>query len=128
MEKEGIVSVWAGVFEDEEALMSYAAEEYYDDEGNEVVSPFSKDFFDGEIWAFDPDFWERGFREMTTDPKTLVFHFSEGTTIGEGLQERFPDGLKDACNAAILVYNYEYDGNVDVPSAPVRFLAAVPYE
>ena len=24
--------------------------------------------------------------------------------------------------------NYEYDGNVDVPSAPVRFLAAVPYE
>ena len=57
MEKEGIVSVWAGVFEDEEALMSYAAEEYYDDEGNEVVSPFSKDFFDGEIWAFDPDFY-----------------------------------------------------------------------
>lgn len=128
VEKEGIVSVWTGKFENEEALMKYAAEDYYDDEGNEVVSPFNKDFFHGEMWPFDPDFWERGFSEVTADPETLVFHFSEGLTIGEGLKGLFPEGLEYACNAAILVYNYQYDGDADVPGAPVKFLAAVPYE
>lgn len=128
MEKEGIVSVWAGLFENENALMEYAAEDYYDDEWNEVVSPFNQDFFDGEIWPFDPDFWERGFREATADPETLVYHFSEGLTIGEELRRLFPEGLGNACNAAILVYNYQYDGAAEVPGAPVKFLAAVPYE
>ena len=63
MEKEGIVSVWAGVFESEDALLEYAAEDYYDDEGNEIVSSFNRDFFDGEIWPFDPDFWSTIFQK-----------------------------------------------------------------
>ena len=44
MEQEGIVSVWAGFFENEKALMTYAAEEGYDNEGNEKISPFNQDF------------------------------------------------------------------------------------
>lgn len=128
MEKEGIVSVWAGVFESEDALLEYAAEDYYDDEGNEIVSSSNRDFFDGEIWPFDPDFWERGLVEITADPKKLVYHFSDGLTIGEGLKKCFPEGLENAYNAVILVYNYQYDGDDSNQGAPVKFLAAVTYE
>ena len=128
MEEEGRVSVWAGMFENEESLMAYAAEDYYDDEDNEILSPFNKDFFDGTIWPFDPDFWERGLIEPTADPKALVFDFSYGGSVGAALKERFPQGLDESYNAVILVYDYRYDGTAYNPSAPVRFLAAVPYE
>lgn len=62
MEQDGIVSVWAGFFEDEASLMAYAAEEGYDSEGNKKISPFNQDFsvvtrfglltliFGNEIW------------------------------------------------------------------------------
>ena len=49
MEQDGIVSVWAGFFEDEASLMAYAAEEGYDSEGNKKISPFNQDFFGGKI-------------------------------------------------------------------------------
>lgn len=129
MKQEGIVSVWAGFFENEDILMAYAAEEGYDSEGKPEISPFNQDFFGGEdLWPFDPDFWERDLVEATTDVEDLVEPFSEGTTIGEGLKELFPQGLEKPCNAAILVYNYEYDPEESTPNpnAPVTFLGAVP--
>ena len=131
MEEEGIVSVWAGFFESREALMAYAAEEGYDGEGNPRISPFNQDFFGGEdVWPFDPDFWERGMVVPTTDVEALVEPFSEGTAIGPELKGFFPKGLKRTCNAAILVYNYQYDEEESVqnPDALVMFLAAVPYD
>ena len=65
MEREGYVSIWLGNFPDDSALMEYAAEdcvEYDEDDGSGIERPsqFSNDFFGGMIWAFDPDFWERG--------------------------------------------------------------------
>ena len=131
MEQEGIVSVWVGFFENEDILMAYAAEEGYDSEGKPEISPFNQDFFGGEdLWPFDPDFWERALVETTSDVEALVEPFSEGVTIGEGLKELFPQGLEKPCNAAILVYNYEYDPEESVPNpnAPVTFLGAVPYD
>lgn len=44
MEQEGMVSVWAGFFKYEDALMDYAAEEGYDEVGNPEISPFNQDF------------------------------------------------------------------------------------
>lgn len=129
MEQEGMVSVWAGMFETEEALMAYAAEEGFDREGNALISPFNRDFFGGsDVWPFDPDFWERDIVEPTSDPEALVCPFSEGTAIGPALKELFPQGLERACNAAILVYDFQYDESeyAPNPNAPVRFLAAVP--
>lgn len=128
MEKEGIVSIWAGTVDHHEALMAYAAEAYYNDEGNAIVSPFSRDFFGGILWPFDPDFWERAVIEPTADPKALVCNFSYGDSVGESLRKYFPKGLGDIYNAAILVYDYDYDGAACNPNAPVKFLAAVPYE
>ena len=130
MEQEGIVSVWAGIFESEETLMAYAAEEGYDEDGSPMISPFNQDFFGGEsVWPFDPDFWERDLVAPTTDVEALVCPFSEGETIGETLKEYFPQGLEMRCNAVILVYNYEYtEESTCNPNAPVKFLAAVPYE
>ncbi|NBI11854.1 hypothetical protein D1641_17960 [Colidextribacter sp. OB.20] len=39
MEMEGIVSVWAGIFETDKAL-----KEYFDDMPGRDISPFSRDF------------------------------------------------------------------------------------
>ena len=133
MERDGIVSVWAGIFETDIALMEYANEMNisFDSEGTETVSAFSRDFFDGtDAWPFDTDFWERSLHEFTDDPEVLVLPFSEGTAIGPALKRHFPHGLEKTYNAAILVYNYEYDYDEYVrnPSAPVTFLAAVPYD
>ena len=66
--------------------------------------------------------------EFTTDPEALVCHYSEGTAIGPELKKLFPQGLKQPCNAAILVYNYKYDPeeNGFNLNAPVTFLGAVP--
>lgn len=128
MEREGIVSIWAGNFENEQSLMSYAAEEYYDEEDNEIISPFNRDFFDGEIWPFDPDFWERGLILPAVDPRALVHSFSYGASIGEALEKCFPQGLGQSYNAVILVYDYQYDEEACVYEAPVTFLACVPYE
>lgn len=124
MEQEGIVSVWAGVFETDQAL-----KEYFDDIAGRDISPFSLDFFDGcDIYPFDIDFSERSVHEFTTDPEALVCHYSEGTAIGPELKKLFPQGLKQPCNAAILVYNYKYDPeeNGFNLNAPVTFLGAVP--
>ena len=129
MEEDGVVSVWAGWFETAEALLEYAAEEGCDQDGTPQISPFNRDFFDGEeLWPFDPDFWERALVEPTADPEALLLSFSEGTAIGPALRERFPNGLGKTYNAAILVYNYRYDEPAHSPDKPVMFLAAVPYD
>ena len=77
MEMEGIVSVWAGVFETDKAL-----KEYFDDMPGRDIPPFSRDFFDGcDIYPFDTDFSERSVHEFTLDPEALVCHYSEGTVM-----------------------------------------------
>ena len=122
MEQEGIVSVWAGVFETDKALREYF--DYMSD-----IPPFSRDFFGGDdIYPFDIDFSERSVHEFTADPEVLVCHYSEGSAIGPELKKLFPQGLEKPCNAAILVYNYKYDPEeiIPNPNAPVTFLGAVP--
>lgn len=126
MEQEGMVSVWAGFFKDEDALMDYAAEEGYDETGNPEISPFNQDFFGGEaLWPFDPDFWERSLVEAATDVEALVSPFSEGLTIGAALKKCLPQGLEKPCNGAILAYNYKYDPEESAPHAPATFLGLV---
>ncbi len=124
MEQEGIVSVWAGVFETDRALR-----EYFDGMAGRDICPFSQDFFGGcDIYPFDIDFSERSVHELTTDPEALACHYSEGSAIGPELKKLFPEGLEKPCNAAILVYNYKYDLEESTPNphAPVTFLGAVP--
>ena len=94
MEMEGIVSVWAGVFETDKAL-----KEYFDDMPGRDIPPFSRDFFDGcDIYPFDTDFSERSVHEFTLDPEALVCHYSEGTVIGPELKKLFPQGFEKPYN------------------------------
>ena len=47
MEEEGIVSIWLGNFENQDALTAYAEARFQRDENGEPVSSFTQDFFNG---------------------------------------------------------------------------------
>lgn len=126
MKTDGYVSIWLGNFSDGKALMEYAADDYVeeDDDGIETEYPsqFSKDFFDGKLWAFDPDFWERDCVEPSDDLAVLVESFSYGDTFDvSGIK------LNQKYNAVILVYNYKYEQIKSPMNASVEFIASVPY-
>lgn len=123
MEREGYVSIWLGNFADDDALMEYAGEDGYDGDGNEAPSRFTRDFFGGKIWAFDPDFWERATVGPSSDIAELVSPFSYGDTFDVKKIK-----LDRIYNAVILVYDYEYEPSENPLSAPVEFIAAVKYK
>ena len=123
MEEEGYVSIWLGNFKDDAALMAYADEDRRDKNGSAIPSQFIVDFFDGKIWSFDPDFWERGVAEPSEYLAELVYPFSYGNTFDvENIV------LNKAYNAVILVYDLKYEPSERSISAPVEFIAAVQYE
>ncbi|MDE7231177.1 MAG: immunity 22 family protein [Oscillospiraceae bacterium] len=123
MEQEGYVSIWLGNFPDNDALWEYASESHYDDDGNAISTPFGRDFFDGEYYPFDTDFWEREVVEPSNDLAKLVEPFSYGDTFEvAGIK------LDKTYNAVILVYDFEYEPEKIPADAAVEFIAAVPYD
>lgn len=123
MKQEGYVSIWLGNFPDDKALWEYASETHYDDDGNALSTPFSRDFFGGKYYPFDTDFWERAVVEPSNDLAKLVESFSYGDTFEvDGIT------LKKTYNAVILVYDFEYKQDKIPANAAVEFIAAVPYE
>lgn len=122
MEYEGFVSIWLGNFDSLNDLMEYANTDMFDEDGNNIPSRFATDFFDVEIRAFDPDFFELGVDEPSDDLAKLVESFSYGDTFEvEGIE------LEKTYNAVILVYDLKYTPK-NVINAPVDFIAAVPFE
>ena len=122
MEQKGYVSIWLGNFPDNDALWEYASEPHYDDDGNALPTPFCRDFFGGEYYPFDTDFWEREVVEPSNDLAKLVEPFSYGDTFEvDGIT------LNKTYNAVILVYDFEYEP-IALTNAAVEFIAAVPYE
>ena len=122
MEHEGYVSVWLGNFAALSDLMEYAADDKFDEDGNNIPSPFATDFFDVEKRAFDPDFFELGVCEPSDSLLELVNDFSYGDSFKiEGIE------LKKTYNAVILVYDFKYIPKNGI-NAPVDFIAAVQYE
>lgn len=55
MEEEGIVSIWLGNFESRDALAAYAENRFRQNENGEPVPSFTQDFFDGDLWPFEPE-------------------------------------------------------------------------
>ena len=123
MEEDGYVSIWLGNFEDDAALMAYADDDRRDENGSAIPSQFTVDFFDGKIWSFDPDFWERGVTELSDNIAELVCPFAYGDTF-----EVENIALNKAYNAVILVYDYKYEPSESSVNATVEFIAAVQYE
>lgn len=123
MECEGYVSIWLGSFRDSEELMEYASEDYMEEDETECPSQFTRDFFDGKIWAFDPDFWERDIVEPSDNLAELAAPFSYGESFDVKnviLNRKY--------NAVILVYDFKYEMAEKPADAPVEFVAAVRYE
>lgn len=123
MEQKGYVSIWLGNFPDNDALWKYASETHFDENDNVIPTPFGTDFFGGEYYPFDTDFWEREVVEPSNDLVKLVEPFSYGDTFEvDGIT------LNKTYNAVILVYDFEYESDGTPANAAVEFIAAVPYE
>lgn len=123
MEQKGYVSIWLGNFPDNDTLWEYASEQHYDDDGNALSTPFCRDFFGGEYYPFDTDFWEREVVEPSNELAKLVEPFSYGDTFEvDGIT------LNKTYNAVILAYDFEYDPTGIQANAAVEFIAAVQYE
>lgn len=122
MECEGLVSIWLGNFDSLDDLMSYAADDITDNDGDDIHSQFAADFFGIKENAFDPDFWELGVYEPSDSLTELVNQFLNDYTFEvEGIK------LKKTYNAVILVYDFKYQSKIGI-NAPVDFIAAVPYK
>lgn len=125
MEEIGIVSVWLGNFENQDELASYAEARFQRDENGEAVSSFTQDFFNGDLWPFEPDVFDYAMTTASSDPATVAEPLGEA--VSAALVELYPKGMDQSYNAILAVYDYDFEGSRYVPGAPVRFIGALPY-
>ena len=125
MEEEGIVSIWLGNFDSMEDLTAYAEARFKRDENGEAVQSFTQDFFDGDLWPFEPEMFDYERIPATADPAEAAQPLGEA--VAAALAERFPEGLDQTYNAVLAVYDCQFEGSGYVPGAPARFAASVPY-
>ncbi len=126
MEEEGIVSIWLGNFESMDALTSYAEARFRQDENGEAVQSFTQDFFNGDLWPFEPEVFDYELNDGASAEPTVVAE-PLGEALAEALAEQYPQGLDQPYNAIIAVYDYRFEGSRYVPGAPVRFVASLHY-
>ena len=126
MEEEGIVSIWLGNFETREELTNYAEARFQQDENGETVSSFTQDFFNGDLWPFEPEVFDYELLDAASQDPAVV-GAPLGETIAGELGELYSKGLDQPYNALIVVYDYSFEGSRYVPGAPVRFVGAFPY-
>lgn len=126
MEEEGIVSIWLGNFENQDALTAYAEARFQKDENGESVSSFTQDFFNGDLWPFEPDVFDYELiGAASADPAVVAAPLGE--TMAAALADLYPKGLDQPYNAILVVYDYVFEGSRYVPGAPARFVASIPY-
>ena len=125
MDEIGIVSVWLGNFESQDELTSYAEARFNENGDSEAFSSFTQDFFNGDLWPFEPDFFDYAMTTASTDPAAVAEPLGEA--VSAALVEQYPKGLDQSYNAIIAVYDYSFEGSRYVPGAPVRFIGALPY-
>lgn len=126
MEEEGIVSIWLGNFESREALAAYAENRFMRNENGEKVPSFTQDFFNGDLWPFEPDVFDYEFNDAPSqDPAQVAAPLGEA--LASALAELYSKGLDQPYNAVLAVYDYQFEGSRYVPGAPARFVASLPY-
>lgn len=126
MEEEGIVSIWLGNFESREALAAYAEARFKRDENGEKVASFTQDFFNGDLWPFEPEVFDYELNETASDDPAAVAA-PLGEEFAAALAEQYPGGLDQPYNAVLAVYDYQFEGSRYVPGAPVRFVGSLSY-
>lgn len=129
MEREGFVSLWLGNSYSQDLLDEYA-QLVYPDSGDWVPSEFLTDF-NIDMADFDEDFIEKVSNE--SDVETLT-DLITGCSYEDVVISRFinicGDKLQKGINCAILLYDFEYDGNVkDTKSdaLSLKFIGTIQY-
>jgi hypothetical protein len=105
MQKEGKVSLWLGIFNDEETFREFMEIKYTDD-GDSIPSKFKNQF---KIDYYDIDFSEIDYmEEKLNDLQVLLEGFSNDYEIILKLNEKYNGGMY---NSIVLLYGLEYDSN-----------------
>lgn len=129
MEREGYVSLWIGNIKTDDELLEYV-ELVYTDDGDWLPSQFLKDF-NIDIDDFDDDSIERVCLEQNVTSITELISGSSYEDIVIPRYEKITDGVSIVkCNSGILLYNFQYDGNVksiNNKDYEFKFISSVEY-
>ncbi|WP_339210801.1 immunity 22 family protein [Aeribacillus sp. FSL K6-8210] len=124
MEKEGFVSLFIGNSKSYKDLQNYILNSYTED-GDLLPSEFEKDF---NIDYYNEDFREVEFYdEPSNDLRVLLEGFSYDEEILPKFIELCGERLNQEANSVILLYNFQYNGNVNEKNQ-FRFLGTVQYK
>ena len=115
MEEEGIVSIWLGNFDSQEALAFYAENRFKRNENGEKVPSFTQDFFNGDLWPFEPDVFDYELNAAPSqDPAVVAAPLGE--TLAAPVAELYSKGFYQPDNAILAVYDYQFEGSRYVPA------------
>lgn len=130
MERIGYVSLWIGNVSSDEALEEYL-EVDYSREGMLGISGFLKDY-QISLDDYDEDFVERIFYEEKIEKVgELLAGCSYEETVIPLFNEISDQRNEWEINAAILLYNFEYKGNVNSyerEECKFKYIGSVKYE
>ncbi|MGA8942187.1 MAG: immunity 22 family protein [Thermoactinomyces sp.] len=124
MEREGFVSLFIGNSNSYEELQKYVSGNCTED-GDTIPSQFEEDF---GIDYYDDDFREIEFySESSDDLRILLEGFSYDEKIVSEFIDICGDRLDRKVNSVILLYDFQYIGNIDRASQ-FQFLGTVQYK
>lgn len=129
MEKQGYVSLWIGHIRDEMKMQRYTELIYTDEDC--LPSPFLADFHIA-MYDYDEDFLEAIAHDREHGClQSLIEGCSYDEDIIPQFEKLFETTLDEKTNAAILVYNFRYDGRVEEVvhrDCAFQFVGSVVYE
>lgn len=130
MERQNYVSLWIGSINDDESLSKYVELDYNEDEGDFLPSQFLIDF-DIDIDDLDEDFIEKVAHEKACNNlPSLIGGCSYDSVILPRFENMVGTTIPEQINAAVLLYNFEYDGREKERNAKnysFKFIGAVSY-
>lgn len=130
MERQNFVSLWIGSINDDESLSKYVELDYNEDEGDFLPSQFLIDF-DIDIDDLDEDFIEKVVHEKNCNNLSeLIGGCSYDSVILPRFENIVGTAIPEQINAAVLLYNFEYDGRekeINAKNYTFKFIGAVPY-
>ncbi|MBK4206117.1 MULTISPECIES: immunity 22 family protein [Bacillus subtilis group] len=130
MERQNFVSLWIGSINDDESLSKYVELDYNEDEGDFLPSQFLIDF-DIDIDDLDEDFIEKVAHEKACNNlPSLIGGCSYDSVILPRFENMVGTTIPEQINAAVLLYNFEYDGRekeINAKNYSFKFIGAVSY-
>jgi hypothetical protein len=125
MQEEGVVSLWVGHVNSEEALDAYLLTRYSED-GDLIPSPFARDFRTG---YYDEDFREAQYYESPSRSiRELLRGFSYDDVIIPKFVQLFGELLAEEVNAVVCLYNFRHEGGVEPATggaARLQYMGAI---